>query len=811
MGATRYAAARVRGWGATGAGELRLELEDANAEVSIAEDGSVRLRACTGEKLERPLDPGIGRAPWQPTRTEPRERDGSLWLAHDGRQGTVQVEIRPDPFALRVRARNGESVAELEDLGFAEQGAARIGYRARSGERFLGFGETDGGLDKRGRRLLLRNRDPELSRRGPRYLSIPFFLGFLAEAGASSARGLLLDAFGASRFDVAATHPDRVVIETEADGIDLTIFPGPAPADVLRRFTARVGRTPLPPLWALGHHQSRWSYASEEEVLALAREIRRRRIPTDVIHLDIDYMRGFRVFTWDPRRFPDPKQLVADLSALGFRLVTIVDPGVKRDDAWPVYRDGAQWDDYCRRPDGELFSLRVWPGESVLPDFNREDVRSWWGEQHRPLLDIGVAGIWNDMNEPAGWKRDVRIGRWMLPLQRQDVSSLVQSHPLEPDRRVPHDRVRNLYGLQECRATRGFLECADPEKRPFVLTRSGSAGIQRFAAVWTGDNRSRWSDLRESIPMLLNLSLSGVAFCGADIGGFLFSCSPELYARWIQIGALYPFARTHSMWLKRRQEPWSFGPRVEAIAQRFLELRMRLLPYLYALFREAEENGAPIWRPLLYEFPGDPESAAVEDQVMLGPSLLAAPVLERGARERELHLPPGRWIAWDDDAQYVGPRRLRVHAPLERLPLFLRAGSILPTQSAIRSVAEAPAEPCILEVVPGADGVGTLLADDGETTAYRSGRVARSELRLWHRAGGRLRLEIGRREGDYAVPPRTLRVSLRCCPAPERVTLDGRRLARRDDAPGYGCEAGRLQVRFEDGGESHVLEVDPAP
>jgi alpha-glucosidase len=697
-------------------------------------------------------------------------------------------------------------------LSFATDGSARISVATPSDEHLFGFGEKRGGLDKRGERLRMRNRDANLqSVRDPLYAAIPFWLGLVHAEGRSRSRGLLLDAFAPSRFDVAATRPDRIVMETAAGGLDVTVFPGPTPREVLVRYTARTGRTPLPPVWALGHHQSRWSYASEDEVREVAAQLRARRIPTDAIHLDIDYMDGYRVFTWNAKRFPDPKQLISDVTAQGFRVVAIVDPGVKVDPEYGVYRDGMERDVFCRKRDGSLYTLWVWPRESALPDFNRPEVREWWGGQHRPLLDAGVAGIWNDMNEPAGWGRDIRIGRLILPIRGQRTDLLLQRDPVEPERDVPHEEVRNLYGLQECRATRAFLESSDPERRPFVLTRSGFPGVQQLAALWTGDNRSLWRDLRESIPMLLNLSVSGVAFCGADIGGFALSCTPELYARWIQLGAFYPFARTHAMWLSRRQEPWRFGARVEAIARRALELRMRLMPYLYAAFHEAERSGVPVWRPLFFEFPDDPEAARVEDQLMVGPSLLLAPVLERGAREREVYLPPGVWLSWHDDARWVGPRRIRVMAPLERAPLFVRGGTVLTTRSPVLHAGEPPEEPCVLEVFPGADGSAELIEDDGETLAYRRGGVARTTLRLWGRAGGRLRLEIGRREGGYTVPTRALRVVVRGCPDPTAVRLDGARLLRRAELPGFRAADGRVHVRFVDDGAGANLELEPAP
>ena len=634
---------------------------------------------------------------------------------------------------MTLSDRKGALVARIVDLGFAPGGGGRIAIEARPGERFFGFGETSGGLDKRGRRLRMRNRDPHLDTRGSLYVSIPFFLGLAPGGRGHPARGVFLDALAPCRFDVAASVADRVVATTDFDGIDLTVMPGPTPREVTRRFAARVGTGPLPPLWALGHHQSRWSYRNEKEVRAVAAQLRARGIPTDAIHLDIDYMDGYRVFTWHPKRFPNPRRLVSDIARQGFRVVAIIDPGVKVDRSYRVFRDGVERGVFCANEDGSPYSLRVWPGAAALPDFHREEVRAWWGEQHRELTAAGVAGIWNDMNEPAGWRSDVRIGRMVVPFRAQDTRQLVVSDPRDESRTVPFERVRNLYGQQECRATREGLEVEEPARRPFVLTRSGHAGIQRYAAVWTGDNRSRWQHLRSSIPMLTNLSLSGVSFCGADIGGFFLSCSPELYARWIQLGSLYPFARTHTMWATRRQEPWSFGERVANIARASLQLRMRLLPYLYDLFREAERSGTPVWRPLFFEFPEDEIAPGVEDQVMIGPSLLAAPVVVRGEREREVYLPPGAWFSWHDDACYIGPRSVRVAAPLERMPLFVRSGSVIPTRSSVTHVGEVPVEPWVLEVFPGADADGEFVEDDGESLAYRDGVVARSGYHLWHR------------------------------------------------------------------------------
>jgi alpha-glucosidase len=812
-------AGRLRGWRAAAPGEVLLGLERGAALLAVARDGSVRLRASPDAELLPDPGPAVGREPWRAAAAEPYRRDeGGVALAFEGSEGCVRVEVDADPFALRVLDRAGRTLAWLRALALGPGGAARADLAAPPGARYFGFGEKAGGLDKRGEVLVMRNRDTAGRHDGdPLYVAIPFALELRppgggppgARAGAL-ATGLLLDASAPSRLDVAAGEPERLRLEVLAGGLDLTVFPGPTPADVLRRYTARVGRSPLPPVWALGYHQSRWSYRSEGELRRVARELRRRRLPADALHLDIDHMDGFRVFTWHPRRFPEPRRLLEELRAQGFRVVAIVDPGVKVDGAWSVYRDGLERDVFCRREDGSPFTLRVWPGAAALPDFNRPEVRAWWGEQHRPLLEAGVAGIWNDMNEPAGWSRDLRLGRAVLPIRGQDLRAVVQTDPARPKERVPHEHVRNLYGHQECRATRGALEAFGGGRRPFVLTRSGCAGTGRFAAVWTGDNHSRWRHLRLSLPMLMNLSLSGVPFCGADIGGFAGRPGRELFARWIQLGALYPFARGHS-WLFTRQEPWRFGRRVEAIARAALELRMRLLPYLYALFREAEESGAPVWRPLGYEFPDDPVAPAIEDQVLLGPSLLVAPVLERGARTRRLYLPEGAWYAFDDDARYVGPRWVELAAPLERLPLLARGGALLPTRSPVQHAGEPPAEPLVLEVFPGADGRFDVVEDDGESDAYRRGQVARTRLVLRDRAAQRLRLELGAREGPFPVAPRTVRICVHACPPPRAVWLDASRLPPGRGVPGFVAEEGRVQLRLPDDGRAHAIELEPAP
>jgi alpha-glucosidase len=809
----------VIGWKAAGPGAVQLELGEALARVEIARDGAVRVRAATGRAL--PADPSdaLGRDPWRASNAEPFSLEGGgIALAFDGADGAARVEISERPFAVRVYERGGREIAQLGDFGFSRSGESRFALATAPGERFFGLGAKTGAFERRGRRFALRNADrPVTPRAEPLYHAIPFLLRLVATEGEPArADGFLVDGAAPTQFDVAASDRLRVVATAHFGPVDVTVFPGPAPADVLRRYTARTGRSARPPLWAIGHHQSRWGYRSARDVRRVAREARRHRVPTDAVHFDIDYMNGYRVFTWHPKRFPDPKGLLRELADTGLRVVVIVDPGVKVDGEYEVYRDGVARDLFLRHEDGRPFELRVWPKEAALPDFHRAEVRDWWGEQHAPLLDAGVAGIWNDMNEPAGWSRDLRAGRFILPWRAQDLSDVRAADPADPKRRVLHETVRNVYGHLECRATHDALVAHAPERRPFLLSRSGHAGIQRWAALWTGDTSSTWEQLALSLRMVLGLSISGVPFCGADIGGFAGFCPPELFARWMQLGAFYPFARTHSMWLKRPQEPWRFGPRTLAIARAALELRMRLLPYLYALFCEAEATGAPIWRPLFWHFPDDPRAAAIEDQVLVGRDLLLAPVLERGATDREVYLPPGVWTALDDDARYVGPRTVRVAAPLERMPIFVRGGSVVPTRSPVRHVGESPDEPLVLEVYPGGDATTVVLEDDGESIGYRDGAEARTTVTLRSRAGGRLRLETAPREGGFAIAPREVRIAVHGCPPPTSVWVDAVRLARPgavdpEVGASWSWEGGILQVRWRDDGGGRSLEVEPAP
>lgn len=588
-----------------------------------------------------------------------------------------------------------------------------------------GLGEKTGGLDKRGRTWVMWNSDePEhMPGTDPLYQSIPVAYVVTPEKVVT----LFIDSPSTVYFDLGEADPDKIQCEVYDERFELYWAEDDSLPAAVERYTRLTGRTPLPPEWALGYQQCRYSYFPASRVREVADRMRAEAIPCDVLYLDIHYMDGYRVFTWDPERFPEPADLAASLGHDGFRLVTIIDPGVKLDPAYRVCAEGLAEGRFLTRADGAVYTGRVWPGEAVFPDFYSSEVRSWWAEHHRALFDAGVAGIWNDMNEPADFTGD--------ELNRRDFTvpdSLVSQNDGTPR---PMGVLHNAYATGMNEATRQAFARYRPDERGFVLTRAGYAGIQRNAAVWTGDNYSWWEHLSLLVPMLANLGLSGVAFAGGDAGGFQQNADGELYARWIAAASLMPFFRSHSALDSSDHEPWSFGEEVLSIARRYIGLRYRLLPYLYTLFEEATRTGAPVLRPLVWEFPGDPRVRNRSDSFLLGPALLVAPVRERGVQERSVYLPAGRWYDLHTGAAIDSSDAGSVHpaaAPLDTLPLYLRGGSIVPFEGLRQHTGDAGDGVLRLLVAPDATGTarGTVYADAGEGFGYRDGKYLRLEAQL---------------------------------------------------------------------------------
>ncbi|MGC8946934.1 MAG: TIM-barrel domain-containing protein [Anaerolineae bacterium] len=625
----------------------------------------------------------------------------------------LRCRVSPDDGRITVLDAEGTMLAEeTAPVAWTADGRALLRWRAPSDAHFYGLGERAAPLDLRGGVYVNWNTDPRTYGPGddPLYLCVPFLLALSPDG--RHAWGLLLENSTRSRFDLGRAEPETVTVEVEDRAVAYQMFFAPTVAGLLERFTEETGRHPLFPRWALGYHQCRWSYFPEERVRRLARDFRETyRVPCDGIHLDIHYMDGYRVFTWDPRRFPDPKGLIADLHEQGFKVITIVDPGVKADPNYRVFREGLERGMFCRYPDGRVFIGPVWPGNCAFPDFTDPRVRQWWGDLHRDLLEAGVDGIWDDMNEPALFGED---GATIPGPVRHRLDGV------EGDHRVAH----NLYGLNMAHATAEGLARLAPDRRPFVITRSGWTGVQRYAAHWTADNRSDWASLRQTLPMVLNLGLSGIAFTGADIGGFEGFATGELFTRWLQMSVFFPFCRAHTYFASPDQEPWSWGEPYLSVNRAFIRLRYRLLPYLYTALWQCTQTGAPIVRPLLWAFQDDPTTHTLDDEFLCGDALLVAPVLEEGATRRRVYLPAGRWYDFWTDALYEGPAWIEAEAPLARIPVFVRAGAVVPTGPEMEDVGQRPTDPLTLHLYPPAEGEGGisfLYEDDGETMAYRRG------------------------------------------------------------------------------------------
>ncbi|CDN13620.1 Alpha-glucosidase [Richelia intracellularis] len=661
------------------------------------------------------------------------------------------VQVQRHPCQVSCFDRFGHIFAADTGMGIGWRSEQTTTWKQISPqEKFYGFGERVGMLNHRGKRFTHWTTDcvDYNALTDEMYQAIPFFMSVSPEIN----YGVFFNTTHWSQFDVGAEQADVLQMTTHSRELDYYIIYGEEPGDIIESYTQLTGRIDLPPLWSLGYHQCRWSYDSETKVRQLVKEFRDRHIPCDVIHLDIDYMQGYRVFTWNNRQFPNPQQLIKDLNRVGFQVVNIIDPGVKYelDTDYHVCDRGLEQDYFVRHPDGKLFHGYVWPDRAVFPDFLRTDVRQWWGNLHRSLTDIGIAGIWNDMNEPALDDR---------PFCDEGDKITFPLNTLQGDteERVTHAETHNLYGMMMTKACREALETLRSQ-RSFVLTRSGYAGIQKWSAVWTGDNQSLWEYLEISLPMLCNLGLSGVPFVGADIGGFAGNATPELFARWMQIGVFYPLMRSHSMIHTKPHEPWSFGEEVEKICREYIELRYRLLPYLYSLFWSAANTGSPILRPLFYHYPQDSQTYELYDQVLLGSSLMAAPVYRPGVESRSVYLPAGTWYDWWTGESRTGEKYILAHAPLEKMPIYIREGSIIPLAPVMQYVGELAVDELRLLVAPGT-GEFTLYEDDGTSFDYRQELYVTTTYRVYQQ-GAEVVVEVIPRQGEWVPNPRKVIVAV---------------------------------------------------
>lgn len=775
----------------------------AAASVEFFDRDVIRVRIAPTGKFEREFSYAFDPAA-RPAGTEVKvsqTRTQVILTSSDGAKIVVtRSPFRVDVFDANSRLVVGDDPNETFRFDRATGDLVATKLRSSEVETYYGFGEKAFAEMARNSKYIVNwNTDTFAYPIGtdPTYQTIPFFYAL----NDGKAYGLYFNNTFRSFFDMGKTSPGRYSFGANGGELDYFIFTGGperSPKKVLEDYTKLTGRTPLPPIWALGNQQSRWSYYPEKRVREIAEGFRKNKIPADVIYLDIDYMDGYRVFTWDKSRFPDPAKMIGDLKKDGFRTVLIIDPGIKADPNYSVYIDGQKNGVFVKNPDGSELNRSVWPGPSAFPDFTDPKAREWFGSFYRRHIDEGVAGFWTDMNEPGVFLTDESA---KPPLLHHPGKTFPLETPHAGDG-LPdtHRRYHNVYGMEMARATFDSLRKLVPEKRPFVLTRAGFAGVQRYAAVWTGDNYASWDHLAMSIPMLANMSVSGVPFVGADVGGFAEMPSGELYARWLQAAALTPFFRSHSVGWVGNKEPWEFGDEFTRINRATVELRYQFLPYIYSLFREHERTGAPVMRPLWYEFPNDKQTYLVGDQYMLGSDILVAPVIREGMRTRGIYLPIGaEWIDWWTGAKLESGKTHYLQTPLDRLPLFVRVGSVVPTQGVIQHTGEMPGTSITLNVAAGIESgkteIATLFQDAGDGYGYR--RDDWCEIEITHRRGMLLIKRTGSFNGQKLGAIEVRGIAER----PKEITADGRKLEF-DLQP----ETKRLSIRLR-GDEREILLV----
>ncbi|BCN32798.1 glycoside hydrolase family 31 protein [Anaeromicropila herbilytica] len=597
-------------------------------------------------------------------------------------------------------------------------------------EAFYGLGDKTGFLNKRGYEYEMWNTDdPSAHNESYKslYKSIPFFITLKK----NHVFGIFFDNHYKSYFDMGKESDDYYFFAADKGNLDYYFIYGEDMKEIIYHYTYLTGRTPLPQLWTLGYQQSRWSYENEDSVRDIARHFRELDIPCDAIHLDIDYMQDFKVFTWNGKDFPNYIQLIHDLEEEGFKIVTIIDPGVKKEDEYFVYEEGKQNGYFATDTNGDIYVNQVWPGDSVFPNFTEEKVREWWADKQKIMLESGVKGIWNDMNEPASFKGEIP----------KDVVFSMDG------RTTNHEEVHNVYGHFMSKATFDGLKKHD-KKRPFVITRACFAGTQKYSTVWTGDNQSLWPHLQMAIPQLINLGMSGIAFAGTDIGGFGHEATKELLSRWIQVGCFSPLCRNHSASGSRYQEPWMFDKKTLDINRKYIKLRYQLIPYLYDLFYESEKTGLPIMRPLILHYQSDEKVKETNDEFLVGENVLVAPVVEQGKRFRAVYLPEGKWVDYWTREVHQGKRIIIKEAPLDICPIYVKSGSIIPNYPDIKYIGEKEIEYLILDLY---DGVGsyTHYQDNGEDYAYQKGEYNQYQIELTKEHEVKIRLIYGGYDKKY--------------------------------------------------------------
>ena len=677
---------------------------NARVEVTVVSDEIIRVRLAPHSVFLDDFSYAVPKAV-QKTNVFALDEDESEYRVSTN---VINCHIRKKDFFISFSDKNNNITSSDAVPMHWEENVKFGGYyvfctkTCHKEESFFGLGDKPTELNLRGKRLRNWNTDAYSFawNQDPLYRSIPFYISI----NEGIAHGIFFDNTFKAHFDFGAEDATKTSFWADGGELQYYYIHGPHMMDVVKSYHLLTGTHPMPPLWALGYHQCRWSYYPEAKVKKIANGFRENKIPCDGIYLDIDYMDGYRCFTWNRKYFPDPKKMIKELAANGFKTVVIIDPGIRVDDQYSVFKEGKEKRYFCRRSDDYFMEGHVWPGRCQFPDFTNPEVREWWGGLFDELVQMGVAGVWNDMNEPAVF------GSGTFP---DDVRHQFDGF------RGSHRKAHNVYGMQMVRSTYEGLRNIMKNKRPFTITRAGYSGVQRFSSVWTGDNVASWEHLQLGNIQCQRLSISGISFCGTDIGGFSGEPDGELFTRWIQMGTFSPFMRAHSAGDTKEREPWSFGEPYTSINRTFIELRYRLLPYLYSAFWEHHRYGFPILRPVVMQEQEEFTNHFRQDEFTYGDKILICPVLVAKQKERKVYLPKGKWYDFWTKELVEGGNEVTVATPLETIPLFIKAGSVIPEYPVMQYVGEKEIEEVILNIYYSDYEVNSFLFEDyGETFAY---------------------------------------------------------------------------------------------
>jgi len=694
---------------------LELTAGVAKVRITVFRDGIFRVRVAPDGNFLKDFSWALIESPEPPAfRIEENQKEIRII------SGNVIAAVQRAPLLITFSDAAGTVyLADEPSLPMGWNGKrVHIWKKMPAEENYYGLGDKAGPMNRRNRSFTNWNTDEFgwQESTDPLYKTIPFFIGLRKGA----AYGVFFDNAYRSVFDFGKESQDFFSFGAEGGELNYYFIAGPEPKKIIEEYTAMTGRSPLPPLWTLGYQQSRYSYYPESRAREIVKTLRDKKIPADAIYFDIDYQQGNAPFTINREYFPTFEKMLSDFRAQGMHTILITDLHIKKNPnhGYAPYDSGMKNDIFVKNPDGSVYVGTVWPGDSVFPDFTLTRAREWWGGLYKDFVGMGAAGFWNDMNEPA------------LFLRADKTMPLETIHRLDDGTSLDHRAIHNVFGMQNVRATYEGLRKLQPEERPFVLTRAAYSGAQRYAATWTGDNSSTWNHLNMSTPMLMSMGISGFPLIGDDIGGFAGSPTADLLTRWFEVGALNPIFRDHTAKGTADQEPWVHGPEHEAIRRKYIELRYKLMPYLYTGIEESTRTGLPLMRPVFLEYPEASEFYGDNRDFLFGRDFFVAPVTTDMVDAEEISLPPGEWYDFWTNVRLTSKEKITLHPRLDEMPLYVRAGAIVPMQPVVQSTDEKPNGPLELRVylpasVSSGDCHGTLYQDDGHTFAYQKGEILR--------------------------------------------------------------------------------------